>query len=527
MGTTAPVDHTLRDPLSVDGGTIPHRVVPLRPRPSFRDDAPRHRCALCGEQFPLTYAVCPRDATPLGLTNPEQDPLLGTILGGTYRLTQVLGRGGMGRLYKAEHTRIGRAFAIKVLHESHADKPDAVRRFEREASALSRIRSEHVLDIIDVLRTSDGRMAIVTALLEGEDLQRRLDRAQRLPLDLAIDLTGQLCRGLAAAHAARVIHRDLKPSNLFLESTTDGRITLKILDFGVAKLASEDDMTRTGVVLGTPAYMAPEQARGSAHADPRSDIYAVGAVLYRMLTGHMPYEEREPGTTLARLLATAPPSPRTHAEEIPLAIEVVIQQAMARDPAERPQHALDLERTLVAVHTTEASRGAASSPSASEELERSEAARQLERAAMQARPAALGWVLLAVFSTGSLAASAFGALGGKTELADAQRALVHALSIVGGVAAATLCLVALTRWLRPRWTSAPAVQHAKARLRGSVMGGLSVMGLAALARLGGDAMFGEPLCTSGTSLVVVLSFGCIASWFGARARGDRAFVRRR
>lgn len=525
VGTAAPVDHTLKDPLFVDGGTTPHRVVPLRPRAGRCDDASCHRCALCGEQFPLTYAVCPRDATPLGLTNSEKDPLVGAILGGTYRLTRVLGRGGMGRLYEAEHTRIGRAFAIKVLHESHADKPDAVRRFEREASALSRIRSEHVLDIVDVLRTSDGRMAIVTALLEGEDLQRRLDRRERLPLDLAIDLTVQLCRGLAAAHAARVIHRDLKPSNLFLESTADGRIALKILDFGVAKLASEDDMTRTGVVLGTPAYMAPEQARGSAHADPRSDIYAAGAVLYRMLTGRMPYEESEPGTTLARLLASAPPSPRTHSSEIPLAIEIVIQQAMARDPAERPQHALDLARALIAVHASEAAHGRSASPSAPKELERSVAARQLERDAMQARPAALGWALLAVFSTGALTASAFGALGGGVELVDAQRALVHALSIVGGVAAATLSLVAVMRWLRPRWASAPAVQHANARLRGGVMGGLSVMGVAALAHLGAGAISGEPLCTSGASLVAVLSCGCLASWYGARPRANRRLVR--
>jgi serine/threonine-protein kinase len=418
----------------------------------------------------------------------------------------------MGRLYEAEHTRIGRRFAIKVLHESHADKPDAVRRFEREARALSRIRSEHVLDIVDVLRTPDGRMAIVTTLLEGEDLQRRLERVGRLSSNEAITLAEQLCRGLAAAHAAAVVHRDLKPSNLFLEPTADGRTTLKILDFGVAKLASEDDMTRTGVVLGTPAYMAPEQARGSSLADPRSDVYGIGAVLYRMVTGHMPYEGAEPGATLAMVLAEAPPPPRTLANDIPLAVEVVIQQAMARDPRERPGTALELERALRAIHTAKAEEDVPHAPPA----EVARRAQKMERDAKRARPAAFGWALLAVFSTGAFAAVAIAGAAEITALSEAQMALARALSIVCGLGAGIASLVALARWMTPRWTSAPAVQHANRRLRRGVIAGLSVIGFAALHRLGIDAMLGEPLRVSGTALLSLLSIGGLSSWLAAR-----------
>ncbi len=503
MGTLAAIDRTLRDSpgLSHDSDTVDRIETP-----QGRLDV---RCPVCGEHFPATYVVCPRDATPLGVVNSESDPLLGTIIAGTYRLVRVLGRGGMGRLYEAEHTRIGRRFAIKVLHESHADKPDALRRFEREAHALSRIRSEHVLDIVDVLRTSDGRMAIVTAFLEGEDLQRRLDRVGRLPVDEAIALVEQLCRGLAAAHAASVVHRDLKPSNLFLEPTPDGRITLKILDFGVAKLASEDDMTRTGVVLGTPAYMAPEQARGSALAGPRSDIYATGAVLYRMVTGHMPYEETEPGATLAKLLAQAPPPPRALVNDIPLAVEVVIHEAMARDPNERPSTALELLREIHAIRPN-----GGEPPKLPKEIALH--AEKMERDAKRARPAAFAWALLTVVSIGALTASAISGAATFTLLSEAQKALVQALSIVGGLGAGIASLVALARWMSPRWTSAPAVRHANTRLQRGVVAGLSVIGCAALNRLGFDAMLGEPLCGSGAALLAVFAVGGLGSWLAAR-----------
>jgi serine/threonine protein kinase len=352
----------VRPPAELDS-TVPDSPLSSRGAGSGLRALPgRQRCPSCGAEFPASYQVCPHDATPLGAAGDPTDPLVGVVLAGTYRLGRAIGRGGMGRLYGAEHTRLGRRFAVKVLQHEHAEKAEAVKRFEREAEALARIRSDFVLDVVDVLRTPDGRTAIVTALLEGEDLQRRLDRAGTLATSEALAIARQLCRGLAAAHAVGVVHRDLKPSNLFLAAAPDGRLSLKILDFGVAKLGGDDAMTRTGVVLGTPAYMPPEQARGSSRADPRSDVYGVGAVLYRMLTGRMPYDGEDPGATLARLLIEAPPRPRTLAPELPVAIEMLIQRAMARDPRERPTTALELESELAALSGEEAHEGGASTP---------------------------------------------------------------------------------------------------------------------------------------------------------------------
>jgi serine/threonine-protein kinase len=306
------------------------------------------RCRTCGEEYPSDYLVCPRDATPLGMDRDVEDPLLGTVLGGTYRVVRNLGRGGMGRLYEAQHARLDRRFAIKVLHEAQSRSRDATLRFEREARVLSCIRSDHVLDVVDVLRTPDGRAAIVTARLDGEDLKARLDRVGKLTVAEAIPIAREICRGLAAAHAQGVIPRDLKPSNLFLESGADGRATVKILDFGVAKLAGDPELTRTGAVVGTPAYMAPEQARGSSEVDERADLYAVGAVLYRMLTGQPPYVGDEPAQLLSSLLHESPRRPRAIERSIPFGLAAVIQRAMARDPDARPEDALELERELAA-----------------------------------------------------------------------------------------------------------------------------------------------------------------------------------
>jgi serine/threonine protein kinase len=436
-------------------------VIALEPK--------KRRCATCGHEFPSEFVVCPRDATPLGLAKTHEDPLLGVVLAGTYRLVRVLGKGGMGRLYEAEHARLGRRFAVKVLHESHADKPDAVRRFEREAQALARIRSDHVLDVVDVLRTPDTRTAIVTTLLEGEDLQARLERCGRLPAREALEIARQVCRGLSAAHAVNVIHRDLKPSNLFLTATADGTLAVKILDFGVAKLGGESEVTRTGVVLGTPAYMAPEQARGSSKADVRSDVYAVGAVLYRALTGRMPYDEKDAAATLAQLLHDAPRRPRAIQPDIPLGLETIVQRAMAREPEERPSSALELEAMLGDVggepsknETSLRRRGQRDVDTVI--LSNGSVARagQIEATARRARPRAIAASTLATLTC---AAGGTLAMTAPLTLASAGGApheeLALALAIVGALAGAGSALTAITRTLGPRWASAPEVDHAR------------------------------------------------------------------
>lgn len=444
---------------------------------------------------------------------------MGVVLAGTYRLARVIGRGGMGRLYAAEHTRLDRRFAVKVLHESHADKPDAVARFEREANALARIRSDHVLDVVDVLRTPDGRTAIVTALLEGEDLQQRLDRG-RMPIFEAIAVARQICRGLAAAHAVGVVHRDLKPSNLFLAATPDGRIVVKILDFGVAKLAGEDAMTRTGVVLGTPAYMAPEQARGSAEADARSDLYAVGAVLYRMVTGRMPYEGADPGATLARLLREAPPRPRAIAPDVPIALEVVIQRAMAREPEERPASALELDRALAELDESGDELRAAPLSRRPQADGHDPTARpngattrreEIERSARRARPVAALLASACAIGAGAGTAGFVAAAGALVATTETHAALVRALAIVGAVAIASAAGIGAARTLGPRWSSAPAVEHASERLRRALVAGLVCLGAALLCSVGASAIEGAEIGPRPTTLLGALSLAALAS----------------
>ncbi|MGE0787925.1 MAG: serine/threonine-protein kinase [Sandaracinaceae bacterium] len=474
------------------------------------------RCRTCGEEFPSDYAVCPLDSTPLGVDRELEDPLLGVILAGTYRIQRTLGRGGMGRLYEAAHARLDRMFAIKVLHEGHSLSKDAVRRFDREARALSRIRSDHVLDVVDVLRTPDDRTAIVTARLEGEDLKARLDRVGKMSVAEAIPLARQVCRGLAAAHAEGVIHRDLKPSNLFLSCGADGRTTVKILDFGVAKLKDDGELTRTGAVVGTPAYMAPEQARTSASVDERADVYAVGAVLYRMLTGRGPYTGDEPAQLLTSLLHDAPPRPRSIEPSIPLGLEVVLQRAMSRDPAGRPASVLVLDEELGAFDT--ASPPSAWAPPSEDQgtlilprgsLERADA---LAKRAARARPLAVA--LAALTSLGVGAAVALITVGIQTIDGVARTAIERSAAWLLACAAAIAALSLLSRWIGQRWVSAPEVLRVDRTLTIALLSGATAMGVLALARAAYDALAIAPSASLGPASIVE---GCTVAILGAVA----------
>jgi serine/threonine protein kinase len=294
-------------------------------------------CPRCGSRYPDDFNVCPRDATPLGWANaPPEDPYLNTTLAETYRVTRVLGEGGMGRVYEAHHTRLAhRRFAIKVLHAEYARYPDLVQRFQREAEAASRVRHENVIEVYDVGRTSEGRPYLVSELLEGDDLGDRLKREGKLELGLAVYVVRQVCAALEAAHGENVVHRDMKPENLFLFGDP-GRPRVKILDFGISKVdtAGGTNLTRTGMVMGTPAYMAPEQARGE-RVDHRADVYAVGAILYRLLTGRTPYDADDAASAITAVLTAEPPRPRSVSPDVPEALELIIERAMARNPENR------------------------------------------------------------------------------------------------------------------------------------------------------------------------------------------------
>jgi serine/threonine-protein kinase len=416
--------------------------------------AQARQCASCGGSFPADYAVCPRDATPLGQPGAaKEDALVGAVLGGSYRITRVLGEGGMARLYEAEHLVLDRRYAVKVIHEHLARRAEMLARFEREARAASRIRSPYVAQVADLQRTADGRPCIVAELLDGEDLQAALERAgprATMSAEQAIPIMRQVCRALAAAHACGVVHRDLKPSNVFLARDGAGVVTAKILDFGVAKLAGDRELTSTGAVVGTPAYMAPEQAEQAAEAGPLADVYAAGAVLYRLMTGQLPYGQSSPTSPLVRLLHEEPLRPRELVPSIPPGIEAVIQRAMARDPRVRPQSAEELEAELAAFDAAPVPVPRAPSIATADEIVRwARTARPLALALMASACASAALYLAALF--GSLVAVARPAIA----VTRSERWLIAVLA-VSGAAALT---VALVRGFRRRWSSTPAVRQ--------------------------------------------------------------------
>ncbi|MCS6798596.1 MAG: serine/threonine protein kinase [Myxococcota bacterium] len=305
------------------------------------------RCSRCEQRFPADYAVCPRCAVPLEGESAADDPLLGQTLGGTYHVHSVLGEGGMGRVYRARHVRLDRFFALKVLHPHLASDRTALERFRREATAASGVRSPHVAQVVDVDVTADGRPFIVSELLEGEPLSARLERESRLDVPIAVGIARQIARAAAAAHAAGVVHRDLKPDNVFLVEDGTGTPMVKVLDFGIAKtLTGGPSVTRTGLVVGTPAYMAPEQAAGNKDVDARADVYAVGAILYRMLTGRRPFETEDIGATLTAVLTREPTRPSSLCTDLPVELEAVVQRAMAKNPAERFATMSELDAAL-------------------------------------------------------------------------------------------------------------------------------------------------------------------------------------
>ncbi|UJR79344.1 serine/threonine-protein kinase [Sandaracinus amylolyticus] len=418
------------------------------------------RCATCGATHPTSYRVCPSDGTPLGSLPPGvEDPMLGAVLAGTFRVRSRLGEGGMGLVYEAEHLRLERRYAVKVIHHGFAWREDLLARFDREARAMSQVRSDHVVDVVDVLRTPDGRPCIVAEKLEGEDLEQHLARETKLSAPRAIRLFRQVCRGLAAAHARGVVHRDLKPSNLFLARDPAGGVTLKILDFGVAKIGGDAELTGTGAIVGTPAYMSPEQARGSANVDARSDVYSAGALLYRMLTGRAPYGSADASVTLVKLLEESPERARTIEPAIPEGVEAVIERAMARDPEARFASIDEMEHAIAVFDA------GGTSTVITDDVRPISAARtkSINRRAKWARPLAIGGAVSASLGVGlgvgTFLALLVDGLREGAQIHDAELVLV----VLGALVALAAALAGSTRALRGAWRSAPAIEAVGAR----------------------------------------------------------------
>jgi len=293
----------------------------------------------------------------MSLTEPpprdvETDELIGRCLNDTYIVETVLGEGGVGRVYRARHARIPtKNYALKVLHAEHSRDPQQLARFQREAEAAASLSHPNVVGVFDVGRTEDGYSYLACELLIGTDLDAYLEKQGRIGVAMAVHIAIQICEALEAAHQQNIIHRDLKPQNVFLLNDPSGKIPpqchIKLVDFGLSRMLDHADtqLTKTGTLMGTPAYMAPEQATGD-RGDHRVDIYGVGVILYASLTGRPPFlEETLPGMLVAVMTQEAE-RPSKLVSEIPQALELVIQRAMAKQPDERYRNVSALHDAL-------------------------------------------------------------------------------------------------------------------------------------------------------------------------------------
>jgi serine/threonine protein kinase len=275
----------------------------------------------------------------------------GASIAGKYRLLRPLGKGSMGEVWAAVHTEMRREVALKLIY---GDNPDLAVRLKREAQACGRLEHPNVVRIYDIGETDDGDPFLIMQLLTGETLADRLSRRRRLPPVEAISIALDIARALRAAHAADIIHRDLKPANIYLHRGADSEgEEVKVLDFGVSKILSVGDMafTVTGALVGSPAYMSPEQARASKEIDPRADIWSLGVLLFEMLTGRRPFPSASPMGVIAEILSEPIPLVSTFVPGLDPRIVDAVSRCMTRDVDQRLQSAadfIDLLRPAVA-----------------------------------------------------------------------------------------------------------------------------------------------------------------------------------
>jgi eukaryotic-like serine/threonine-protein kinase len=279
---------------------------------------------------------------------PRADPLIGVVVAGRYRIVELLGRGGMGIVYKVEHTSIGKLLAMKLLTGELSRNSEVVRRFKQEALTASKLSSPNTVQVFDY-GVSDGLTYLVMELVTGDDLGRVLKLTGALEVGLAGRLLVQIANSLAEAHHHGIVHRDIKPENVMLIRARDGSELAKVLDFGLAKLreSSElNELTSQGAIVGTPYFMSPEQIRGEA-VDPRSDIYSLGALAYRALTGHYPFHGPSPMSVFAKHLTEDPVPPHEVAPSVPVAVSEVVMRALAKEPSDRYQRVEDFQAAIV------------------------------------------------------------------------------------------------------------------------------------------------------------------------------------
>jgi len=319
-------------------------------------------CPTCGKDYSDDLQTCPQDNTllqadPTGVSSMPLDPLLGRTLDDKYQLEAQLGIGGMGTVYRAKHLLIDRAVAVKVLNPRFVEDEAAKTRFRREAKAAGRLQHTNAVGITDFGQTADGYVYIVMELLEGKTLRELLSKEAPLDVARSVSIMMQAASAVAAAHDAGIIHRDLKPANIFIVQRPDVPALVKVLDFGIAKVAADffDDeehmtLTQVGAMIGTPRYMSPEQCNASP-LTPAADVYSLGVILYEMLTATVPFGGSTPLAIAMKHSNEAPRRPSEFVPSIPPALEDVVLHALEKKPEDRPANAEAFRQELL--ETTE------------------------------------------------------------------------------------------------------------------------------------------------------------------------------
>ena len=317
---------------------------------------PMRVCPKCSEEMP--DAICPADGAhtmPVAASSRQTYPL-GTLIADRYRIDAVLGIGGFGAVYRCTQLNMNQVVAVKVLRADHLSSLEHVKRFSGEAQAVSRLRHPNTIRVFDFGTHADGALYLAMEYIEGETLGHRFDTKGALPWPQLVRILTQVCHSLTEAHAAGLIHRDLKPENVMLLSVAGDADFVKVLDFGIAKQqkeAGEGNLTETGMIMGTPTYMSPEQAKGEP-IDDRSDVYALGVLAFEALVGQPPFTGDTPMTVLIKHIKDLPPPfiREGALREVPRELEALVLQCLAKDPRQRPQTTAELAKKLVRIAET-------------------------------------------------------------------------------------------------------------------------------------------------------------------------------
>jgi eukaryotic-like serine/threonine-protein kinase len=310
-------------------------------------------CPVCSRQYPDDIRFCQDDGTTLRAAAPATS-LVGQVVADRYHVIKKLGEGGMGQVYLAEHVKMGRRSAIKVMSPSMVHDPDAVARFNREAANASRITHPNVCAVYDFGETPDGLIYLAMEFVEGEPLTAIIEREGALPIARATAIFKQTADALQAAHDLGIVHRDLKPDNIMVARTRDGADLVKVVDFGIAKAVGGDEagqkVTKTGLVVGTPEFMSPEQLSGDK-VDGRTDLYSLALVYFRMLTGELPFKADSVQETMVKRLTDDPAKLADTRPDLsfPDGLQQVLDAALARTPGERYQTVAKFADDVVAV----------------------------------------------------------------------------------------------------------------------------------------------------------------------------------